>query len=148
MPIPDLKPNGDLPVGVHSGKWDEIVDRFGSATLSRRSLTTTLHTILQLARATGKLDRFIVFGSYVTAKAEPNDVDILLMMRDDFQVEGCDDHTATIFNHQAADEQYGASIFWFRPGMLLRLAADEFIAEWQIKRDTSRRGIVEIINDS
>lgn len=32
----------------------------------------------------GNLARFIVFGSFVTAKPAPNDVDIFLLMEDSF----------------------------------------------------------------
>lgn len=39
-----------------------------------------LERIYTLVRATGHLARFIIFGSFVTAKAEPNDVDIFLLM--------------------------------------------------------------------
>lgn len=39
-----------------------------------------------LAKASGHLARFIVFGSFVTAKPAPNDVDIFLLMSDSF---GC-----------------------------------------------------------
>jgi len=34
--------------------------------------------------ASGHLARFIVFGSFVTAKPAPNDVDIFLLMEDSF----------------------------------------------------------------
>jgi hypothetical protein len=31
---------------------------------------------------TGKVARFVVFGSFVTAKDEPNDVDVILLVED------------------------------------------------------------------
>ena len=48
--------------------------------------THPLQQIYHLARATRKLERLILFGSYITAKLDPNDVDIILVMRDDFDV--------------------------------------------------------------
>ncbi len=41
---------------------------------------------------------------------------------------------------------YGASIFWVRPGMLIEASIEEFIAYWEVKRDGSRRGIVEVVS--
>ena len=43
-----------------------------------------LEHIYALANAGGHLARFIVFGSFVTAKPAPNDVDIFLLMSDSF----------------------------------------------------------------
>jgi hypothetical protein len=37
-----------------------------------------------MAKASGHSARFIVFGSFVTAKPAPNAVDIFLLMRDGF----------------------------------------------------------------
>lgn len=93
---------------------------------------------------TGKLDRVIIFGSYITAKPDPNDVDVVLVMRDDFELQACDDTTRRLFDHTEATEEFGASIFWLRPSMLFLETLEEFIEHWQIKRDLTRRGIVEI----
>jgi hypothetical protein len=51
-----------------------------------------------------------------------------------------------LFDHASAQAHFGASVFW-----LQRLAAlggeEQAIAGWQIKRDGTRRGIVEIVED-
>ncbi len=60
----------------------------------------------------------IIFGSYITAKPDPNDVDVVLVMRDDFELQACDDTTRRLFDHTEATEEFGASIFWLRPSML------------------------------
>ena len=52
--------------------------RFGHGTPQRHLVTSRLRHIYALAHVTGKLQRFVIFGSYVTAKLEPNDVDIIL----------------------------------------------------------------------
>lgn len=53
---------------------------------------------------------------------------------------------AIIFNHMEAQNAEGASVFWIR-----RMAAIEgeqrAIEYWQIKRDKTKRGIVEVISD-
>lgn len=110
----------------------------------RQAVTDRLLRICELARATGKLERFIIFGSYITAKPEPNDVDVVLVMRD-FDCNSCDNEMRTLFQHDQAAAEFGASIFWIRPSLLILDTLEEFIAHWQIKRDGTRRGIVEVI---
>ena len=36
-------------------------------------------------------------------------------------------------------------LHWVRPGRLIEASIEEFIAHWQVKRDGSKRGIVEVI---
>ena len=63
---------------------DEVVGRFSGKTARRDACTQRLMHLVDLARRTGQLQRLIVFGSYVTAKPEPNDVDLILVMTDAF----------------------------------------------------------------
>jgi hypothetical protein len=118
---------------------------FGSATLQRQAVARRLERIYNLARGTSQLARFIVFGSFVTNKPEPNDVDIFMLMEDIFDSAQVSGEEKIIFDNMAAQNSEGASVFWIR-----RLAAiggeQEALEHWQIKRDRSRRGIVEIIN--
>jgi len=65
-------------------------------------------------------------------------------MRDDFDVQACDEETQVLFDHLRAAEIFEASVFWIRPALLLLESLDEFIAYWQIKRAQTRRGIVEV----
>ena len=144
MPLPGFDTKGDLPEGVHEATLAEIIARFGTGTPQRQVVTARLLRIYNLAQATGKLERFVIFGSYITATPEPNDVDIVLVMRDDFNWSTCEGETRALFEHNAAATEFGASIFWMRPALLLLETIDEFIEHWQIKRDQTRRGIVEV----
>ena len=78
MPFPQLNRAGELPAGVHQATIDEVMAQFGSGTPQRQAVTARLQRIYDLARATGKLERLILFSSYITAKPDPNDVDIIL----------------------------------------------------------------------
>jgi hypothetical protein len=144
MALPDFDDKGDLPEGVHQATLAEVLAQFGQGTAQRQAVTQRCLRTHQLVKATGKLERFVIFGSYITAKAEPNDVDIVLVMRDDFQVEACDEETQRVFDHQRAAAELGAHVFWTRPYMLFDEPTDQFVAHWQIKRDLTRRGIVEV----
>ena len=117
MALPEFNDAGDLPVGIHRATLEEIAARFGDGASQRRATTRSLAEICRLAQATHKLDR-LVFGSYVTAKLEPDDVDIILVMRDDFDMRVCDEATKPLFEHRQAEHRFGASVFWIRPAML------------------------------
>jgi hypothetical protein len=105
-----------------------------------------LERIYQVAIGTGQMTRFVVFGSFVSAKREPADVDIFLLMKDTFDMGQLTGETRILFDHAAAQAHFGASVFWLR-----RLAAlggeEQAIAGWQIKRDGSCRGIIEIVEE-
>lgn len=109
-------------------------------------LKSRLERIYRLASETGQLARFIVFGSFITTKLEPNDLDVFLFMEDTFDVSQLSGEARLLFEHAAAQAHFGASIFWIR-----RLAAlngeQATIEHWQIKRDGNQRGIVEIISE-
>jgi hypothetical protein len=144
MPLPAFDNRGELPVGVHQATLTEVIARFGHGTPQRELVMARLLHIYELARRTGKLQRFIIFGSYVTTKPEPNDIDIILIMRDDFLLPECDEETSPVFYHLQAQAKLGASVFWTSPSGILLETVDQFIAHWQITRDQSRHGIVEV----
>jgi hypothetical protein len=99
-----------------------------------------------LAAETGHLARLVIFGSFVTAKPEPGDVDIFLLMGNSFDASRLSGETVLIFDHIAAQDYEGASIFWVR--RLAALGGEEATVEhWQLKRDGTMRGIVEVIKN-
>lgn len=81
----------------------------------------------------------------ITAKLEPNDVDIVLVVQDDFREQDYDPDVFPMFDHRRAQRELGASMFVIRPAFLFGETVDDFIAHWQITRDMSRRGIVEVL---
>ncbi|HQU42466.1 MAG TPA: nucleotidyltransferase domain-containing protein [Pirellulales bacterium] len=144
MPLPEFNEFGDLPAGCHSATLDEVIARFGSGTAQRAEVTTRLQRIHQLSAQTGQVARLVVFGSYVTDASEPNDVDVVVVMREEFRSENCPREASLLFDHNRANDELGASVFWIRPEMLLGESLEEFLAFWQTTRDGRRRGIVEI----
>ena len=143
MPLPPIAENGDLPPGVHRASLQEVLDQFGQATRQRKLVGMRLKRVYELAAATGHMKRFIVFGSFVTAKPEPNDADVFLVMHDTFDRNQVTGEAGLVFDHPAAQAHFGASIFWLR-----RLAAlpneEGAVLGWQLRRDGTRRGIVEV----
>ena len=82
MPIPPLDQNGLLPEGMHDFTLAEIKARFGAFQRSDRRLQlfARLEIFLEEARATGMIVSVVVDGSFVTAKPEPNDLDLILVV--------------------------------------------------------------------
>ena len=144
MALPPLTEGGDLPQGVHPTTLRDVLERFGVGSNQRKAVALRLERIYRASRASGHLARFVVFGSFVTDKPEPNDVDVFLLMEDTFDASKLEGETRLLFDHAAAQAAFGASVFWLR-----RLAAWEgetaAIESWQVKRGGDRRGIIEII---
>ena len=85
--LPEFNSDGDLPVGVHLASWQEFQSRFGTGTPRRLWLFGRFQALVELAASTGKLRRVFIWGSFVTAKPVPRDVDTLPIMDEDFEVE-------------------------------------------------------------
>jgi len=145
MSLPEFNASGDLPPGIYRATLNNIIRRFGSVGGQREACTLRLSHVYELAKRTGHLQRFVIFGSYVTAEGNPNDIDVVLVMDDGFRLEMCPIESLGLFDHAVAQARYGASIFWLRPGLLVGGSVEDFIAYWQLKRDGSKRGIVEVI---
>ena len=82
MAIPAFDCDGFLPVGVHDCTLDEIRGRFGSFQRSdrRSNLFKKLESFIGEVRAAGFARWLLVDGSFVTRKAEPNDIDLVLVI--------------------------------------------------------------------
>lgn len=147
MSIPLLNEHGDLPRGVHRATLQETIERFGKGSIKRQILALRLERIHRLATNTAQLSRFVVFGSFITAKPGPNDVDVFMIMEDSFDISRFTGEPGLLFCHNVAQDRFGGSVFWVRK--LAALGGDQTAIEhWQIKRDGTQRGIVEIIQEA
>ncbi|MGH8476165.1 MAG: DUF6932 family protein [Methylococcales bacterium] len=148
MTLPLLDEHGNLPAGIHSADLEEIGARFDSGTPARVRGFHKLKFLHNLGRLRGRLKRFLIFGSFVSDKAEPRDVDVVLIMDADFKVEECRRESKTLFSHADADAKFGASVFWMREGMLLEELMMDFFDVWQTRRDGKKSGMLELIDDT
>lgn len=103
-----------------------------------------LERIHRLAEKTGLLSRFVVFGSFITGKLEPNDIDVFMIMSDRFDVSQLTGEAQILYDHGAAQARFGCSVFWVR-SMAALGGEQSAIEHWQIKRNGTQRGIVEIV---
>ena len=144
--LPPFRKDGDLPLGVYRVTLRETLRRFRKGSRQRFAVAQRLERIYRVSVDTGHLARFVVFGSFVSAKREPADVDVFLLMEDTFDMGQLTGEARVLFDHAAAQAHFGASVFWLR-----RLAAlggeEQAIAGWEIKRDGTCRGIIEIVEE-
>lgn len=83
MSIPPLTSEGLLPQGVYESALDEIAQHFGRFQGSDRRvvLFQALREYLEALTQTHLADHIIVDNSFVTAKDSLNDIDLLVMLR-------------------------------------------------------------------
>ena len=81
--IPPFRSDGYLPDGIHVSTEAEVTFRFGTQSRRRRRLVVRLRRWIELGRAVGAR-RLLVDGSFVTAKAEPGDVDAVILLPTNF----------------------------------------------------------------
>ncbi len=85
MSIPELNADGFLPPGIHDCSLKEIGSRFGVFCRSNRriKLCRQLEGFVEALSSTGFATALLVDGSFVTAKEEPGDIDLVIVLRRD-----------------------------------------------------------------
>jgi hypothetical protein len=81
-------------------------------------------------------------GSFVTAKPAPRDLDILLVMSEDFEVDRISAPAQAVFDSAWAKLVFQADVFWARSSIGHELL-DLWLDTYQTSRSFRRRGIVE-----
>lgn len=85
MPIPPLKEADYLPEGIFDCTLEEIGERFARFQRSdcRMRLFERLKELVNVIQRTGMGVALIVDGSFATGKDEPNDLDLILVLKPD-----------------------------------------------------------------
>ena len=139
--IPDFREDGYLPEGVHIATEAEVTFRLGSGTARRRRLILRLRRWLELSRLTSAR-RFVVDGSFVTAKRQPNDIDAVVLLADDFELQILEGLEAALELEEMLLTRHPEEIF-----------AAEDVRDWDDwieffsrtrEEDGRRKGLVEI----
>ena len=148
MSLPATLPNGYLPPGVHAAAPSDIVERFGTSTPRRQVLASRLQELLSLAQMTGKLQRAFIWGSFVTDKPFPRDLDVFLLMQEGFDRElvRLSPTQRSVFEHERAQLLFEADVFWATEAVGVE-ELTSWLSVYQLSRDMVHRGIVEVIFD-
>ena len=147
MALPELTDSGELPLGVHPASLQETISRFSTGHAQRIAVGERPERIHQIAASTEYLARFVVYGSFVTDKPKPNDIDVFLVMDDEFDGNTLQGESLLLFDHAAADAHFGASVFWVRRPTAFG-GEQAMVEYWQAKRGGGKRGIIEIVEET
>jgi hypothetical protein len=156
--IPEFDFEGDLPPGVHIATVGEVKERFGrfSRTDRRPKLFAKLSELHEAARNAGIVDRFIIAGSFVTAKAVPNDVrfahqrlrlmvDVLIIFNAAAEITQLRPNQRLLVDRDAIRRRFRGDdldVLPVRNGTIRMQTALEF---FQYNRNAKPVGIVEVI---
>jgi predicted nucleotidyltransferase len=109
--LPPVGKDGDLPLGIYRVTLRELLGRFGKESRQRVAVAQRLERIYRVSISTGQVARFVVFGSFVSSKKEPADVDVFLLMENTFDMGRLTAEARVLFDHAAAQAHFGASVF-------------------------------------
>jgi hypothetical protein len=149
MPIPGLDGAGLLPPGVHDCTLDEVRQVFGvfQSTDRRPKLYDKLQSLVQEAWATGLVSEIVIDGSFVTAKTDPNDIDLILVLNPghDFTAE-LRPFEYNVLSRRQARKIYGFDLLVAMPASAIYVEYLAFFA--QVRGDTNRRkGLLRLRHD-
>ena len=102
-----------------------------------------LREIVSLAAASGLIRRVYICGSFVTAKANPRDLDILLVLRPEWGGDEPPHPLGTVLNHEQARLRFQADVFWV-PEDVGEVVIADLLDAFMVDRDKRQRGIVEV----
>ena len=148
-PYPDYKESGSPWLGGMPAHWN--LPRLGSVLRERgetneQKQVKQVLSVLKDARRSRTRKRHVnqPAGPRSSRIGDPSVAPIFLVMHDTFALNQVTGEARLVFDHPAAQAHFGASIFWLR-----QLAAlpneEEAVLGWQLKRDGTRRGIVEVM---
>ena len=122
-----------MPPGIYPATLEEVAARFGQESEVRQVQLESLRWLVDLARRAG-VQRFVVNGSFVTNKLEPNDVDCVLLIGLDFP------------RDTSAQEELSIGLPFINMELAEQKAFDKFTeAIFAKDRDLVPKGMIEVI---
>ena len=80
MFLPDFDDEGFLPQGIYAATLQDVIERYGQSSEVRKRLSNLLQQVVETAVNYSTIKRILVWGSFVTAKSEPNDLDYSIVV--------------------------------------------------------------------
>ncbi len=115
MSLPQLNESGHLPPGIHDASLGEMTEQFGQSS-RRRELLGNLGQYLAELRQWQLAQAILVDGSFVTDIAEPNDVDLVLVLRDDYDLtRSVSPFEYNLRSRRRVQRTFGLDLFVVRP---------------------------------
>jgi hypothetical protein len=80
MNLPELNVDGYLEPGIYLARLPEVLERFGTGTPAREWQGALLRLIVESARKYPTIKRVLLWGSFISAKPEPGDLDYSIVV--------------------------------------------------------------------
>lgn len=141
--LPDFTEQGLLPEGVHRATIKEFQTRFVHFDMSdqRFRLSEKLRELYLAAKRSGVVKRFLIGGSFVTTKPEPNDFDCILVLDPSIEWRDLPPMEYNLVSRRMARRIFGGDIV---PVFENSPQYHEYLEIFQSVRGGGRKGIVEI----
>ena len=141
--LPDFTEQGLLPPGIHRATFEEFENHFVRFDMSdqRFRLFEKLRELYDEAKRSGFVKRFLVGGSFVTAKPEPNDFDCILVLDPSIEWQELPPMEYNLVSRRMARRVFGGDIF---PVVEDSFHYHEYLQLFQSVRGGGHKGIVEI----
>ena len=142
--IPDFTEDGLLAIGIHQATRDEFRDRFAIVDGSDRRVRIfeQLDRLLDEAAKSGIVKRILVAGSFVTAKPEPNDFDVILVLDASIVQRDLRPFEYNLVSRKMARRLFRGDVM---PALEGSAELGEYLKFFQSTRDGRQVGMVEIV---
>src|SRR5205814_9645575 len=116
----------------------------GSGSPRRQRLADRLSEMMAVADDCGLVRRVYIWGSFVKSKPNPEDMDVLVVVKAGLQDQEIAGQVRSLLTHREARLRFNADVFWVREDIGEALI-QSMLEVYQFDRDKRRRGIVEVI---
>jgi len=144
MNLPALNAEGYLTPGIYLASLDEVLERFGTGTSTRERGGNLLRLIVESARKYPTIKRILIWGSFVSAKQEPADLDYSIVVDPRHSTTAIEPADRRFFVPYDANLYYGAD----RGYLVLReYPLDDYFQKLELichDRRKRPRGILEV----
>ena len=143
MSLPALNEWGSLPPGIYDASLDELTERFGGSSHRQQLLLGLGQYLAELGRWT-LAQAVLVDGSFVTDEPEPNDIDVVLVLLDGYDVsQGVSPFEYNLRSRRRVQQAYGLDLFVVRPRSLEYVRFVDFFS--QVRNQPQRtKGLVRV----
>ncbi len=144
MNLPYLNADGYLEPGIYLASLDEVLERFGTGTPTRERQGNLLRLVVESARKYPTIKRVLIWGSFVSAKPEPGDLDFSIVVEVRHRFATIDPAELRFFSPFDANIHYGVD----RGFLVVKDYPPESYAEAILffcqDRDGRQHGILEV----
>jgi hypothetical protein len=110
--LPEFTAQGSLPPGIHTVTFAEVSTHYGrfQRTDQRPRLLAVLGAFISEVRRCRWVRRLFLAGSFVTAREEPHDIDVLLIFERHAQFIALLPHEYNVLYQGGAQRRFGTAI--------------------------------------